>query len=163
MALVTAEVTWLRWLLKDFGVSVSLLTPVLSDSTGAISIARDPVKHDLTKHVGVDAHFTQSQVQDGVVAPQCVPLKHQWQISSQRLRLAIIINFTSPNIVLLIHHEFEGGIRYVLAFLLLYFFRGSLYILPPPVYVYIWALGPQMNTSAIHNRCEECFSPWHSL
>jgi hypothetical protein len=58
MALVTVEVTWLRWLLKDFGVSISMLTPLLSDSTGAISIARDPVKHELTKHVGVDAHFT---------------------------------------------------------------------------------------------------------
>jgi hypothetical protein len=58
MALVTAEVTWLRWLLEDFGVSVSMPTPLLSDSIGAISIARDPVKHELTKHVDVDAHFT---------------------------------------------------------------------------------------------------------
>jgi hypothetical protein len=33
-------------------------TPLLSDSTWAISIARDPVKHEFTKHVGVDAHFT---------------------------------------------------------------------------------------------------------
>jgi hypothetical protein len=32
MALVT-PVTWLRWLLEDFGVSVSMLTPLLSDST----------------------------------------------------------------------------------------------------------------------------------
>jgi hypothetical protein len=45
-------------MLEDFGVSVSTLTPLLSDSTVAISIARDPVKHELTKHVGVDAHFT---------------------------------------------------------------------------------------------------------
>jgi hypothetical protein len=58
MLLVITEVTWLRWLLEDFGVSVSMLTPLLSDSTGAISIARDPVKHELTKHVGVDDHFT---------------------------------------------------------------------------------------------------------
>jgi hypothetical protein len=50
--------TWLRWLLDDFGVFVSMPTPLLSDSTGAISIARDPVKYELTKHVGVDAHFT---------------------------------------------------------------------------------------------------------
>jgi hypothetical protein len=62
MALVTAEVTWLRWLLEDFGVSVSIPTALLSDSIGAISIARDSVKHELTKHVGVDAHFTRSQV-----------------------------------------------------------------------------------------------------
>jgi hypothetical protein len=77
MALVTADVTWLRWLLEDFGVSVSMSTPLLSDSTGAISIARDSIKHELTKHVGVDAHFTRSQVQDGVVALQYVPSKLQ--------------------------------------------------------------------------------------
>jgi hypothetical protein len=33
MALVTAEVIWLRWLLEDFSVLVSMLTPLLSDST----------------------------------------------------------------------------------------------------------------------------------
>jgi hypothetical protein len=62
MTLVTVEVTWLRWLLEDFGVSVSvsMSTPLLSDSTGAISIACDLVKHKLTKHIGVDAHFTRS-------------------------------------------------------------------------------------------------------
>ncbi|WVZ93020.1 hypothetical protein U9M48_039043 [Paspalum notatum var. saurae] len=48
MALVTAEVTWLR-------------------------IARDPVKHELTKHIGVDAYYTRAQVQDGVVTLRCVP------------------------------------------------------------------------------------------
>jgi hypothetical protein len=47
-------------------------TPLLSDSTEAISIARDPVKYELTKHVGVDAYFTRSQVQDGVVVLQYV-------------------------------------------------------------------------------------------
>ncbi|WVZ83718.1 LOW QUALITY PROTEIN: hypothetical protein U9M48_030838 [Paspalum notatum var. saurae] len=61
MALVTAEVTWLRWLLADFGVSVSIQTPLLTDSTGAISIARDSVKHELTKHIGVDAYYTHAQ------------------------------------------------------------------------------------------------------
>jgi hypothetical protein len=44
-------------LLEDFGVSVSMPTPLLSDSTGAISIAHDPIKYELTKRVGVDAHF----------------------------------------------------------------------------------------------------------
>jgi hypothetical protein len=73
MPLVTTEVTWLWWLLEDFSVSVSMLTHLLSDSTRAISIARDPIKHELTKHIGVDAHFTRSQVQDCVVALQYVP------------------------------------------------------------------------------------------
>jgi hypothetical protein len=42
-----------------------------------INIARDLVKHELTKHIGVDAHFTRSQVQDGVGALQYVPSELQ--------------------------------------------------------------------------------------
>jgi hypothetical protein len=61
MTLVTTEVIWLRWLIEAIGVSVSMLTPLLSDSIGTISIARDPVKHEL-KHIGVDAHFIRLQV-----------------------------------------------------------------------------------------------------
>jgi hypothetical protein len=34
----------------------------LSDSTCAISIARDPVKHELTKYIGVDAFFVRVSV-----------------------------------------------------------------------------------------------------
>ena len=77
MALLTAEVTWLRWLLEDFGVSVTTPTTLLSDSTGAISIARDPVKHELTKHIGVDAYYVRAAVQDHVVALQYVPSEFQ--------------------------------------------------------------------------------------
>jgi hypothetical protein len=38
-------------------VCVTTPTSLLSDSTSPISIARDPVKHELTKHIGVDAFF----------------------------------------------------------------------------------------------------------
>jgi hypothetical protein len=65
------------WLLEDFGVSVSILTPLLFDSTWAISIARDPIKHELTKHIGIDAYFTRSQIQDDVIALQYVPSELQ--------------------------------------------------------------------------------------
>ena len=68
MALLTAEVTWLRWLLEDFGVSVTTPITLLSDSTGAISIARDPVKHELTKHIGVHASYVCAAVQHDVIA-----------------------------------------------------------------------------------------------
>jgi hypothetical protein len=74
-----------------------------------------------------------------------------WQISSRRLRLAPIISFTSPNLVLLIHHEFEGSIRCVIGFLLLYFSKGFSIYFSPPVHVYIWTSVPHMNTSGIHN------------
>jgi hypothetical protein len=73
MALVTADVTWLQWLLENFGDSVSMPTPFLSDSTETIIIARDPIKHEFTEHIGVDAHFTRSLIHDDVVALQYVP------------------------------------------------------------------------------------------
>jgi hypothetical protein len=57
---------------KDFDVSVSISTPLLSVGTWDISIARDLINHELTKHVDVDAYFTQSQVQDGIIALQYV-------------------------------------------------------------------------------------------
>jgi hypothetical protein len=60
-------------LLDNFDVSVSMPTPLLSDSTWAISITHDTVKHELTKHIDINAHFTRSQVQDGVIALQYVP------------------------------------------------------------------------------------------
>jgi len=77
LACVTAEVTWLRWLLADFGVAFSTSTPVHSDSTGAISIAQGPVKHELTKHIGIDCFFVRSAVQDQVVSLRYVPSELQ--------------------------------------------------------------------------------------
>jgi hypothetical protein len=60
-------------LFKDFDVFVSIPTSLLSNNTWAISIACDPIKHEFTKNIVIDAHFTQSQVQDDIVAPQYVP------------------------------------------------------------------------------------------
>ena len=74
MAIVTAELTWLRWLLEDFGVPATTPTPLSTDSTtGVISIARGPVKHELTKHIGIDASYMRSQVRDQVVSLHHVP------------------------------------------------------------------------------------------
>ena len=77
MAILTADVTWLWWLLQDFGVSVTTPTPLLSDSTSAISIAHDPVKDELTKHIGGDAFDVRGSVQDQVIALQYVPSELQ--------------------------------------------------------------------------------------
>jgi hypothetical protein len=45
------------------------------DSTDAISIAQDPVKHQLT--IGIDCFYLQSAVQDHVVSLQYVPSELQ--------------------------------------------------------------------------------------
>ena len=50
----------------------------LPDSTcAAISIAHDPVKHELTKQIGVDVFLVRTGVQDQVIALQYVPSELQ--------------------------------------------------------------------------------------
>ena len=77
LATTTSEIVWLRWLLADFGISCDAPTPLLCDNTGAIRIANDPVKHELTKHIGVDAFFTRSHCQQNTIALQYVPSELQ--------------------------------------------------------------------------------------
>ena len=54
-------------------MTVDSPTPLHCDSTGALQVAADPTKHDLTKHVGVDAHFTRCSVRDQTVSLHYLP------------------------------------------------------------------------------------------
>jgi hypothetical protein len=56
------------FLLEDFGVSADAPTSLMFDSTCGIRIAHDPVKDELTKHIGVDASFVRAIVRDQVLA-----------------------------------------------------------------------------------------------
>ena len=64
-------------MLADFGISCDVATPLLCDNTGAIQIANDPVKHELTKHIGVDAFFTRSHCHQKTISLQYVPSELQ--------------------------------------------------------------------------------------
>jgi len=113
MALATTEVTWLRWLLVDFGVSVSIPTSHLSDSTCAISIVRDPVKHELTKHILVLMlliHERRFRMMMSLFFAMCLQ-SFSWLVPSSGRKPELSISFISPNLVSLIHLEFERGVR----------------------------------------------------
>jgi hypothetical protein len=77
LATTTVEIVWLRWLLADLGISCDAATPLLCDNIGAIQIANDPVKHELTKHIGVDAFFTRSHCHQKTISLQYVPSELQ--------------------------------------------------------------------------------------
>ena len=77
LATTTSEIVWLRWLLADFGIPCDAPTPLLCDNTRAIQIANDPVKHELIKHIGVDAFFTWSNCHQKTIALQYVPSELQ--------------------------------------------------------------------------------------
>jgi hypothetical protein len=57
LAYMMAEMTWLRWPLRDFRISLTTSRHVHFDNTCVISIAQDPRKHQLTKHIGIDCFY----------------------------------------------------------------------------------------------------------
>ena len=77
MATTTLEIAWLQWLLVDFGNSCGAPTPLLYDNIGVIQITNVPMKHELTKHIGVDAFFTRSHCHQKTIALQYVPSELQ--------------------------------------------------------------------------------------
>jgi len=75
LATTTQEIIWLRWLLQDLGVHIASPTPLHCDSSGALQIATDPVKHELTKHIGIDAHFTRCSVHHWMISLYFIPFE----------------------------------------------------------------------------------------
>ncbi|KAK8946453.1 hypothetical protein KSP39_PZI007004 [Platanthera zijinensis] len=61
MASTTAEIVWLRRLLRDLGVQTTGPTPLFCDNRSAIQIASNPVFHERTKHIEIDCHFTRQE------------------------------------------------------------------------------------------------------
>ncbi|CAI7854617.1 unnamed protein product [Closterium sp. NIES-53] len=69
MALFRAvrEIVWQQRLLAGLGEEQQGHTPLYCDSQGAISLAKNPVLHGLTKHMRVKWHWTRSMVAAGEV------------------------------------------------------------------------------------------------
>ena len=113
MAAVAAEITWLQWLLEDFSVMASTPTPLSSDSTGALSIAWDPMKHELTKHIGVDASYMRSQVHDQIVALHYVSSEFQLADFFTKAQTRAQHSYFLSKLSVVDPHEFEGGVTYI--------------------------------------------------
>jgi hypothetical protein len=62
MAMVTAELYWLRMVLKDMQISITAPPLLRCDNLGAIALASNPVYHARTKHIEVDYHFIREKV-----------------------------------------------------------------------------------------------------
>uniref|UniRef100_A0A2N9HHW9 Integrase catalytic domain-containing protein n=1 Tax=Fagus sylvatica TaxID=28930 RepID=A0A2N9HHW9_FAGSY len=62
LASASAEVCWLRTLLKDLGIFLSQPPILWCDNVSALAIASNPVFHARTKHIEVDFHFIRERV-----------------------------------------------------------------------------------------------------
>ena len=77
MATTAEDIVWLHWLLQDLNVSSPDPTPLHCDNTGAIQITLNPMKHSLSKHIGVDAFFLRDQYGQGTLVPHFVSSEQQ--------------------------------------------------------------------------------------
>lgn len=77
MSITTAEIVWMRRLLKDLGVILSTPTPLHCDNKSAIQIATNPVFHERTKHIETDCHFSRQEYSKKTISLPFVPSKEQ--------------------------------------------------------------------------------------
>ena len=80
---------WLQRLLRELKVEMKDSVRLFSDSTAAISIAKNPVHHDRTKHIEIDRHFISEKVNNGIV---------QLSYISTRLQIADILTKALPRL-----------------------------------------------------------------
>ncbi|KAH9686754.1 Disease resistance protein [Citrus sinensis] len=77
LAMVAAEVLWIRSLLTEIGITLSSIPIIWCDNQSAVALASNPKFHSRTKHIELDVHFIREKV-----APQC--LKVQYISSSEQ-------------------------------------------------------------------------------
>ena len=71
------EGIWLQRMLNELGIVQNCPMQLLCDNKAAISIAKNPVHHDRTKHVEIDRHFIKEKLDNGTATLEYVPSSMQ--------------------------------------------------------------------------------------
>ena len=64
---------WIKRLLEELKFSIDSPMRIFCDNQVAISIAKNPVHHDMTKHVEIDHHFTKEKIDEGIITLGYMP------------------------------------------------------------------------------------------
>ncbi|XP_065873013.1 uncharacterized mitochondrial protein AtMg00810-like [Euphorbia lathyris] len=67
MATTSCELKWIQYILGDLGVHIKLPITMHCDSKSVITLAQNPVSHDITKHVDIDYHLIREHVANGFI------------------------------------------------------------------------------------------------
>ncbi|KAI5330103.1 hypothetical protein L3X38_029500 [Prunus dulcis] len=73
----TAQATWIRFVLEDFGEMQAVATQLNFENTSAIAITKNPIFHQKTKHINRRYHYIKEALQQGVIDLLHCPTKEQ--------------------------------------------------------------------------------------
>ena len=71
------EGIWLMRLLRELKMQLNMSMRLLCDKKATISIAKNPIHHDRTKHIELDRHFIKEKVEVGIVNLTYIPTVSQ--------------------------------------------------------------------------------------
>ncbi|RVW56768.1 Retrovirus-related Pol polyprotein from transposon RE1 [Vitis vinifera] len=109
------EGIWIKRVLSELGQTSSSPILMMCDNQAAISIAKNPVHHDRTKHVEIDRHFITEKIFTCVSEPRLESTKgtyaNEWSKWEKQLR---DILFDNAEYLTSIQVPFESSVRQVL-------------------------------------------------
>jgi len=101
MALITAELFWIRMLFKEFCIPLTSRPILWCDNLSALALTSNPVYHSRTKHIEFDYHFIREKVLNGDILIKFLPTKDQVaDIFTKGLSLAQFSSLKSKLMVL---------------------------------------------------------------
>ncbi|RVW83633.1 Retrovirus-related Pol polyprotein from transposon RE1 [Vitis vinifera] len=68
---------WLKRLLEELQFAPHGPMKLMCDNQAAISIAKNPVHHDRTKHVEIDRHFIREKIEQKIIEVDYIPTRQQ--------------------------------------------------------------------------------------
>ncbi|KAL5840582.1 hypothetical protein ACOSQ4_013190 [Xanthoceras sorbifolium] len=77
MATGICEGIWLKRVMAELGMDDQGSVKIMCDNQAAISMAKDPVFHDKTKHVEIDRHFIKEKLEGGIIKLIYTPTSSQ--------------------------------------------------------------------------------------
>lgn len=77
VANVVCEIIWVKSLLKEIGLQLSLAPVVCSENTNIVAVSENPIHHSKMKYVESDLFFVREKVQSWEIIVNFVPATEQ--------------------------------------------------------------------------------------
>ena len=67
LSAATQEAVWLNRLLSDIKATPQMPVVIKEDNQGTITVARNPISHNRTKHIDIKLHYVREALENGVI------------------------------------------------------------------------------------------------